>query len=181
MPHLQAGILKKLHAPLLVLACCVAAHAQSPPTAGAHGLVVKKSSWRSYRPGWDRRRGAAMGPPRDSTGKMNPPLVIGADPVPRLGYLYKAKVENAGRREARAVVWEYRFIEKGTRRVTAHRFRAVRSLRPGAKAELKGFSYAQPSEVVGAESAGRKHREAFDEEVVIVRVEYADGGVWALE
>ena len=48
----------------------------------------------------------------------------------------------------------------------------------GASAELRGLSYTQPSVAVSADSTGKRYRDAFDDEVAIIRVEYADGDEW---
>ncbi len=169
------NILKKSFAWALVFAFGLTAQAQNPSAVEGHGIVLLKQSWNSYRPGWDRRTVGGMGPVRDSSGQINPPILSRGDPLSRIGYRYKVKVSNRGQREARAIVWEYRVIEKITRQTTAHRFRSRLKLNPGASAELKEFSYAQPSNTISTNSAGKNYKAAFDEEVVIVRVEYADG------
>lgn len=154
---------------------------QKSPPAGGGGIAVRGYSWSREIPGLNSttiERGVP-GPAVDAhEGGGVPPLSGGLTTVPKAGYRYRVKVENVGRREARAVVWEYRVTEKATREVTAHRFRSELRLRPGARADLKEFSREQPSGVVSADSGGRKYREAFEEAVVILRVEYEDGGAW---
>lgn len=180
MPHLQPDILKKSAALMLSLAFCVVTPGQNPVPSGGHGIVVRKYSWKSARPGWDHQRAFGVGP-ADSSGRADPPSPLSAEAPPRLGYWYKARVENAGTREVRAIVWDYQVIETATRRVTSHRFRQRLKLKPGASKELRVFSYATPSSVVSADSGGKKRREAFEESVVILRVEYADGSAWEMK
>jgi hypothetical protein len=171
-------IAKALTASALMLAVCVLAAGQDSTSGGGHGVVVRSYGWQRERPGWDRPavdRGMPLG---DGSHSGGIPAVGGVEPLPEPGYRYKAKVENAGRRQVRAVVWEYRVTERATRRATAHRFRSALRLKPGASAELRAFAYVQPSGVVSADSAGKEYREAFEETVVILRVEYADGSAW---
>jgi hypothetical protein len=131
--------------------------------------------------GWDRRLTGGMGPVRDSSGQINPPVLAKGSPPIRLGYLYKTRFANEGQREVRVIVWEYRFIDKATREITAHRFRSKMKLKSKASRELKEFSYAQPASVASVNAAGKELKEAFEEEVRIIRVEYADGSTWTAE
>ncbi|MDQ3743975.1 MAG: hypothetical protein M3444_06320 [Acidobacteriota bacterium] len=180
MPRLQSNILKKSSVVVLLLAFCVVAPGQNPVPSGGHGIVVLKHSLKSARPGWDHQRAFGVGP-ADRSGRADPPVPLSAEAPPRLGYWYKARVENAGGRQVRAIVWDYQVVEKATQRVTSHRFRQTLKLKPGASKELRVFSYAPPSSVVSADSGGKKRREAFEEAVVIVRVEYADGSAWEMK
>lgn len=162
----------------LTLALCLVASGQNAAPAAGHGIEVRGHGWHRERPGWDRQLPDRGVPVRGGAGSYGVSVEGGAVSVTRPVYWYRAKVENGGRREARAVVWEYRVTEKATGRVTARRFRSGLRLKPGARAELKAFSYEQPSDVVSAASGGKRHSEAFEDAVVVVRVEYSDGGVW---
>ena len=179
MPRLQSNILKKSSVLMLLLAFCVVTPGQNPVPSGGHGIVVLKHSLKSARPGWDHQRAFGVGP-ADRSGRTGPPVPLSAEAPTRLGYWYKARVENAGARQVRAIVWDYQVTEKATRRVTSHRFQTLK-LKPGASKELRVFSYAPPSSVVSADSGGKKRREAFEEAVVILRVEYADGSAWEMK
>lgn len=166
---------------MLLLALCPLTRAQNLKTGGEHGIVVLKYNWTSYRPGWDRRLTGGMGPVRDSSGQINPPVLAKGTPPIKLGYLYKTKFANKGQKEVRVIVWEYRFTDRVSRESTAHRFRSVLKLKPKASGELREFSYKQPASVTNVNVAGKDPREAFEEEVRIIRVEYTDGSVWAAE
>jgi hypothetical protein len=166
---------------LFLLALCPTVAAQNLRAVKGHGIVVLKYNWTSHRPGWDRRLTGGMGPVRDSSGQINPPIMASGTPPTPLGYLYKTRFANEGQREVRTIVWEYRFIDRASREVTAHRFRSVLKLKPKASHELKEFSYTQPTVTTDANTAGKSHKEAFEEEVRIIRVEYADGSEWTAE
>jgi hypothetical protein len=177
---IRLKILKTSSALALTIALCLVAAGQNLAPAGEDGIVVRNCSCYRERPGWDGPNvGKIMTTPIKNGGERVAVPAMGrieslSDPV----YWYIAKVENAGHRVARAVVWEYRVTEKATHNIIAHRFRSELKLKPGGRAELKEFSYEQPSPVVSANSGGKKYRETFEEAVVILRVEYSDGSAW---
>ncbi len=179
MSYLRPHIMTKSLVLMLLLALCPLARAQN--MGEGHGIVVLKYNWTSYRPGWDRRLTGGMGPVRDRTGQINPPVLAKGTPPTKLGYLYKTRFANQGHREVRVIVWEYRFTDRVSREFTAHRFRSALKLMPRASRELREFSYKQPASVTNVDVAGKDYKEAFEEEVRIIRVEYADGSVWTAE
>jgi hypothetical protein len=178
---LRTHMTAKCLAVTLLFALCPILRAQNLKADDGHGIIILKYSWSSHRPGWDRRLTGGMGPVRDSSGQINPPVLARGSPPTQLGYLYKTKFANEGQKEVRAIVWEYRFIDKETREFTAHRFHSRLKLKPKESWELKEFSYSPPASVANVNAAGKKLKEAFEEEVRIVRVEYADGTVWTAE
>jgi hypothetical protein len=179
MSYVCPHIMTKSLVLMLLLAFCPLTRAQN--ISEGHGIVVLKYNWTSYRPGWDRRLTGGMGPVRDSSGQINPPIMAKGTPPTKLGYLYKTKFANKGQKEVRVVVWEYRFTDRVSHESTAHRFRSVVKLKPRASRELREFSYQQPASVANVNVVGKEPREAFEEEVRIIRVEYADGSVWTAE
>ena len=181
MLYLRPHVLTKSLAGILVFTLSLIAQAQDLKAADEPGIVILKYSWNSYRPGWDRRLTGGMGPVRDKSGQINPPVLAKGTPPARLGYQYKSKFANRGQREVRVIVWEYRFIDKTTGESTAHRFRSVLKLKPGVSRELREFSYTQPVTVTDINIVGKKYKEVFEEEVKIIRVEYADASVWTAE
>jgi hypothetical protein len=176
MSYLWPRVMTKSLVLILLLALCPITRAQN--MGEAHGIVVLKYSWTSYRPGRDRRLTGGMGPVRDRSGQINPPIMASGTPPTKLGYLYKTRFANKGQKEVRVIVWEYRFTDRVSREFTVHRFRSAVKLKPRASRELREFSYRQPASVTNVDVAGKDQKEAFEEEVRIIRVEYADGGVW---
>ena len=95
-------------------------------------------------------------------------------------YVYELKVRNTGRREIRTLTWEYVFFEPGTaREVGRLRFVNKVDMRPGTTKHLVVRSKASPTGTLDATKAGKNARDQYSEQVVIRRIEYADGSVWS--
>lgn len=159
---------------------CIRAQDASQP-AGAPGVTVGSHRWYKFRPGWDK---APVGrverePTRDQYGQLrSPKVVLDAGPGPREGYKYRARVTNVGGKSIRAIVWEYRFTEAGSREVHSHRFRTAAMIGPGRSKELVAFSYSPPSRTINVAALGLEGSKPFEEQVLIERVEYSDGSTW---
>ena len=95
------------------------------------------------------------------------------------GFLYQAKVHNAGSKTVDILFWEYQ-IRDSTKPdiVSTRQFFCGVKLRPDKDKVLEGFSLANPSEVVSVAALGNKNSTTLQEAVVINRVEYSDGGSW---
>ncbi|MBC7930683.1 MAG: hypothetical protein H7Z38_08950 [Rubrivivax sp.] len=84
-------------------------------------------------------------------------------------------VENKGAKKIKAVGWEYVFLDPVNQSVISrHQFLSKVKIKSGEKRAVTGLSVRQATYVVRAESSGL----APVEQVVIKRVEYADGSVW---
>ena len=95
------------------------------------------------------------------------------------GYLYRAKVQNAGNQVIEILFWEYQFAEKANpENTTRHQFLCGVSIRPGKDKELEGFSATPPNNVVNVDTLSNKSDTPFTEKIVINRVEYSDGSIW---
>jgi hypothetical protein len=95
------------------------------------------------------------------------------------GYLYRAKVQNSGTKVIDILFWEYQFAEQANpQNVTRHQFLCGVSIRQGKDKELEGFSAIPPNNVVNIETLSKKDGNPFIENIVINRVEYADGTIW---
>jgi hypothetical protein len=100
---------------------------------------------------------------------------------PSTTYVHRAKVRNDGPKTVRAVVWEYVFADPETKEeVGRHRHRSAVRIRPGKIGELTGRSPSPPARVVRAAEGEKKERAVYSEQVVVRRVEYADGSAWQL-
>jgi len=98
---------------------------------------------------------------------------------PTVEYIYKAKVSNTGSKAVRRLVWEYVFFDPATQKEVGRRRHENRvNIRPGKTANLTGRSISPPTGAIDAKQAGKKPKDQYSEQVVIVRVEYADGSVW---
>ena len=101
-------------------------------------------------------------------------------PKPIEGYAYRAKFKNSSSKAIEALFWEYQFRETADSSYLSRRqFLCVASIKPDKEKDLKGFSLSGPSDVVSVGTLTKKDSEkAFDETVVINRIEFADGTTW---
>ncbi len=96
---------------------------------------------------------------------------------PRDGYAYRIKVKNSATQVAEVVFWEYQFYDAANPNLVARRqFLCGVNIRPDKEKELEGFSLSGPSDVVSVAALADKSR--FKENVLINRVEFADGSIW---
>ena len=96
---------------------------------------------------------------------------------PRDGFLYRIKVKNSTTKVVEIIFWEYQFHEAENPKTLARRqFLCGVSIRPDKEKDLEGFSLSGPSDVVSVGALADKSR--FKENVVINRIEYADGSIW---
>jgi hypothetical protein len=101
-------------------------------------------------------------------GKMNPPKP----------YMYKVKVKNSSSKIAVAVKWTYVFLDPVTRKeLLRHNFESKTKIPPGKEKELTTYTDAAPPSVVNAQAKAKKGKE-WIEEVIIEKVQYADGTSW---
>lgn len=95
------------------------------------------------------------------------------------GFAYRAKVQNAGNKIIEILFWEYQFIDPANPASIARRqFLCGVNVKPSKNQELQAFSVSGPSGVISVQNSGTKSESAFQEKVVINRVEYADGTIW---
>ena len=95
------------------------------------------------------------------------------------GYAYKIKVQNPGPKAIEIVFWEYQFQDPTDPSLVARRqFLCGVNIAANKSKDLEGFSLSGPSEVVNVKTLANKSDNAFNERVIINRVEYADGSIW---
>ncbi len=94
-------------------------------------------------------------------------------------YVYRAKVSNTGSKAIRKLVWEYVFFDPSTQKEVGRRRHENKvNIRPGKSTNLVARSVSPPTGVIDAAQAGKKSRNQYAEQIVIQRIEYADGAVW---
>jgi hypothetical protein len=95
------------------------------------------------------------------------------------GYLYQITVRNNGPKKIKAVNWQYVFTDSLDQSiVTRHKFRTRENIAPGKEAKLSRFSVIAPTQVINAKAVQNNSKEAYLEQVLIMRIEYTDGTVW---
>jgi hypothetical protein len=94
-------------------------------------------------------------------------------------YIYEVNVSNTGDKGIRTLIWDYVFFEPGTEQEVGRR-RFVNKIRisPGKKRSVVVRTASSPTLTVDARKAGKKPEDQYSEQVVVQRVEYADGSVW---
>ena len=92
------------------------------------------------------------------------------------GFAYRIKVQNSSSKAVEIVFWEYQFVDPANPNQIARRqFLCGVNIASGKGKELEGFSLSGPSDVVNVKTLADN---AFKENVMINRVEYADGSIW---
>ena len=95
------------------------------------------------------------------------------------GFAYRVKVQNASAKVIEILFWEFQFIDPANQAMMARRqFLCGVNIKAARNQELQAFSISGPSDVVSVATLANKSDHAFQEKVVINRVEYADGSIW---
>jgi len=98
-------------------------------------------------------------------------------PKPMDGYAYHIKVQNTIKKVVEFVFWEYQFQDPANPElVTRRQFLCGVNIPEGKSKDLDGFSLSGPSDVVDVKTLNSGA--ALKENVVINRIEYADGTIW---
>jgi hypothetical protein len=98
-------------------------------------------------------------------------------PKPMDGYAYRIKVRNSGPKLIEVVFWEYQFHDPANPNLVARRqFLCDANIGAGKAKEFEGFSLSGPSDVVSVKTLNSGS--PFQENVLINRIEYADGSTW---
>jgi hypothetical protein len=101
-----------------------------------------------------------------------------AKPKATDGFAYRIKVQNPGAKAVEIVFWEYQFHDPAEPSLVARRqFLCGVDIGAGKSKELEGFSFSGPG-VVNVNTLADKSENPFKEQVLINRVEYADGSIW---
>lgn len=93
-------------------------------------------------------------------------------------FSYEAKILNGSKKSIDVVFWEYQFIDPANGRPARHHFLCGVNLKAGKAKEMLASSLSGPSDVVSVQSLGTDSGKRFLEQVLINRVEYADGSIW---
>jgi hypothetical protein len=94
-------------------------------------------------------------------------------------YVYRAKISNTGTKAIRKLVWEYVFFDPSTQREVGRRRNESKvNISPGKTSNVVVRSASPPAGTVNVAQTGKKSQEQYSEQVVIQRIEYADGSVW---
>lgn len=100
-------------------------------------------------------------------------------PKPVNGFAYRVKVHNASAKPIDIIFWEYQFKESAAAAPLLRRqFLCGVAVKSGKDKELQAFSLIGPQDVVSVNILAQKSGSSGAEQVVINRVEFADGSIW---
>lgn len=95
------------------------------------------------------------------------------------GFAYRVKVKNESANMIEIVFWEYQFQDPAQPDlITRRQFLCGVNIAGGKGKELEGFSLSGPSDVVHVQTLANNAANPLKENVLINRIEYADGLVW---
>jgi hypothetical protein len=101
--------------------------------------------------------------------------------APRYYFLYRASIRNASSKAIAEIDWDYVFTDAATGdELDRRQFTSVQNIAPGKQKDLTFTLPTPPTRRISVYSLDRKERAGIGEQVVIVRVKYADGSEWQL-
>jgi hypothetical protein len=99
--------------------------------------------------------------------------------LPRYIFIYKVLVKNGGDKAIRSIDWDYVFLDAGTgNEINRQQFTSDQKIGSGKTGELKVIVNRSPTRTISADALNKNEREGLSEQVVVIRIEYADGSVW---
>ena len=99
-------------------------------------------------------------------------------PKPIDGFAFRPKVHNASAKLIEVIFWEYQFKDPAGPTLSRRQFLCAVSIKPEKDKELQAFSVSGPPEVVSVATLAKKSDDGSQGEVIINRVEFADGSIW---
>ncbi len=97
----------------------------------------------------------------------------------RYVFIYKVTVNNATDKAIKSVDWDYVFLNADTHNeINRQQFTSEEKIGSGRTGELKVIVNRSPTRTISADSLNKNERDGLSEQVVIIRIEYADGSVW---
>jgi hypothetical protein len=98
---------------------------------------------------------------------------------PRYAFVYKLAVQNNSSKVIKSIDWDYIFTDENAQiEVGRRQFTSMEKISPGKSKELKFSIINPPARTISVTSLNQNERKGLAEEVVILRIEYADGTFW---
>ena len=102
-----------------------------------------------------------------------------AVPAPGNIFLYELKIKNLDEKAIKSFIWEYQLVKQpAPQNASGRRFLCAEKIKAGDSKTFRIISYLPPTNVVDASVSKNESKKDFAVDVVIYRVEYADGTVW---
>jgi hypothetical protein len=97
----------------------------------------------------------------------------------RYYFLYRASLRNASTKAIEEIDWDYVFIDSATgQELNRHQFTSTKIIAPGKSKELTFMLGVPPTKRISVYALNKQERSGIADQVVVVRIKYADGSVW---
>ncbi|HKR14937.1 MAG TPA: hypothetical protein VJT15_22930 [Pyrinomonadaceae bacterium] len=98
---------------------------------------------------------------------------------PRYYFIYRASLRNSSNKPIAEIDWDYVFIDSATNEeLSRHQFTSTKTIAPGKSRELSFMLSSPPTKRISVYALNKQERSGISDQVVVVRVKYADGSVW---
>ena len=99
----------------------------------------------------------------------------------RYTFLYRASLRNTSEKTIKEIDWDYVFLDATNGAELGRRqFSSVQTIKPGKSKELSFMLTTPPTQLVSVYSLNKDEKKAFSDQVIVVRVKFADGSIWQL-
>jgi hypothetical protein len=99
----------------------------------------------------------------------------------RYVFIYKTTIKNLSTKPIKSVDWDYIFLDKSNGAELGRRqFTSEEKIAPGKAKELNVVLKSPPTYTISLTSLNTKERDNLSGQVIIVRIDYADGTSWQL-
>jgi hypothetical protein len=193
---------------LLLALTATVSSAQSSISSDPPAAEVTRFSWSKERIGWekdpfggpvenfdevrvrtrnekrieDAKRGGSAGADKVRREAKADAANIAAkrkDTRSRYVFVYKATVKNSSNKAIKSIDWDYIFLERGTEtEIGRQQFTSEEKISPGKTKELTVTLTKPPTQTISLTALNNHEREALQGQVVLVRIDYADGTSW---
>ena len=100
---------------------------------------------------------------------------------PRYYFFYRASVKNTSTKAIKEIDWDYVFVDAATgTELDRRQFTSVQNIGPGKQKELTFTLTTPPTRRISVHALDKNERHGISEQVLIVRVKYADGSEWQM-
>lgn len=97
---------------------------------------------------------------------------------PRYAFLYKVVFQNTSSKTIKTIDWDYVVSNNNTQETERLEFTNDAKIPAGKTKELSVTARKPPSRTVSVYALDKNERQGLDGQVVVMRIQYADGSVW---
>ena len=97
----------------------------------------------------------------------------------RYVFVYKVTVKNSSDKAIKSVDWDYVFLNRGTQtEIGRQQFTSEEKISPGKTKDLIVTISKPPTKTISLTALNKNETESVDGQVILVRIDYADGTSW---